>query len=128
MLPERVVRIGWLLDAYGPLLTARQRQAVELYYHEDLSLGEVAAELGVSRQAVHDLLRRTEAALEGYERNLGHAGRAERERRALERLRAVLERLDAGRGAGAAGVREALALVDGLLSGRGDVGARGALR
>lgn len=118
MLPERVARIGRLMDTYGPLLTDRQRHAMDLYFHEDLSLGEVAAELGISRQGVHDLLRRTEAVLESYERSLGLAGRLERQRDGLERLRAVLERLPAA-GAGAAGVREALSIVDALLSEQG---------
>lgn len=115
MLPERVARIGRLMDAYGALLTDRQRQAVELYCHEDLSLGEVAAELGISRQGVHDLLRRAETMLESYERSLGVARRLERQRHELGRLRSVLEGLPVDR-PGAAGVQEALAIVDGMLS------------
>lgn len=68
---EKHVRIGWLLDFYGGLLTGRQRQMLASYYDEDLSLAEIAQEQGVSRQAVHDALRRGEAALEGLEQRLG---------------------------------------------------------
>ena len=68
---EKHVRIGWLLDFYGGLLTGRQRQMLASYYDEDFSLGEIAGEAGISRQAVHDALRRGEAALEGLEQRLG---------------------------------------------------------
>ena len=46
---EKHVRIGWLLDFYGGLLTGRQRQMLTSYYDEDLSLAEIAQEQGVSR-------------------------------------------------------------------------------
>lgn len=90
---EKAARMALLYDYYGPLLTEKQRQTVELYYHHDLSLAEVAAELGISRQGVHDLLRRTEAALEEYEARLGLVMRHQRQRRGLERLRQELTRL-----------------------------------
>lgn len=68
---ERFARVNLLYDFYGPLLTERQRRFMELYYQQDLSLGEIAMECGVTRQAVYDTLRRAEAALEGYEEKLG---------------------------------------------------------
>ncbi|MEW5761763.1 MAG: YlxM family DNA-binding protein [Bacillota bacterium] len=68
---ERFARVNLLYDFYGPLLTERQRRIMELHYQHDFSLGEIAAECGVTRQAVHDILRRAEAALEGYEEKLG---------------------------------------------------------
>jgi 16S rRNA (guanine1207-N2)-methyltransferase len=64
-------RANRLFDAYGSLLTAQQRQLLRRYYQDDLSLGEIAAQMGVSRQAVHDGLRRALAALERYEAGLG---------------------------------------------------------
>ncbi|MBX5436254.1 MAG: YlxM family DNA-binding protein [Alicyclobacillaceae bacterium] len=64
---EKVTRVGDLYDFYGPLLTPRQREMVELHYLDDWSLGEIAAHLGISRQAVHDNLRRAEEQLESYE-------------------------------------------------------------
>jgi predicted DNA-binding protein YlxM (UPF0122 family) len=67
----RKVRLGRLLDIYGPLLTERQREFVRLHHNEDLSLGEIAREFHVSRQAVHDAVRQAEATMEHYEENLG---------------------------------------------------------
>jgi uncharacterized protein len=65
-----VTRIGVLYDFYAPLLTERQRRMVELHYLEDLSLGEIADNFGVSRQAVHDNLRRAKDQMDGYEETL----------------------------------------------------------
>ncbi len=71
MILQKLGRIAQLYDLYGPLLTPKQQEAVRLYYELDLSLGEIASECEVSRQAVHDLLRRAEVALEKYEQKLG---------------------------------------------------------
>lgn len=68
---ERLVKAGLLYDFYGGLLTAKQRKAIELYYQEDWSLAEIAAEEDVSRQAIHDLLGRSERQMEEYEAKLG---------------------------------------------------------
>ena len=84
---EKHVRIGWLLDFYGGLLTGRQREMLSGYYNDDLTLAEIAADEGISRQAVHDSLRRGEAALEGFEARLG----------LLERHLALGEVLNRGR-------------------------------
>lgn len=71
MILDKLGRIAQLYDLYGPLLTPKQRDAVRLYYEQDLSLGEIAYECKVSRQAIYDLLRRAEVALEKYEQKLG---------------------------------------------------------
>lgn len=63
--------IGLLADLYGALLTERQRQLLRMYYDDDLSMGEIAAQAGITRQGVHDLLRRTLATLRQYDRCLG---------------------------------------------------------
>lgn len=63
----KTTRINFLFDFYQSLLTDKQRLYMNLYYLEDLSLGEIAEEFGVSRQAVYDNVRRTEAMLEDYE-------------------------------------------------------------
>jgi 16S rRNA (guanine1207-N2)-methyltransferase len=60
-------RANRLFDAYGALLTVQQRRLLQRYYQDDLSLGEIAEQTRVSRQAVHDGLRRALAALERYE-------------------------------------------------------------
>ncbi|QQE80767.1 YlxM family DNA-binding protein [Alicyclobacillus sp. SO9] len=64
---DKVTRVGLLYDFYGELLTAHQRQVLEMYYFDDWSLSEVAEAVGVSRQAVHDNVKRSEEQLEHYE-------------------------------------------------------------
>lgn len=71
MLLNKAGRIVSLYDIYGNLLTPKQRDVIRLYYEEDLSLGEIAEELKISRQAVYDILKRSEQALERYEKKLG---------------------------------------------------------
>ncbi|NLA72006.1 MAG: DNA-binding protein [Clostridiaceae bacterium] len=55
------------LDYYGELLSARQKEIVSLYYDEDLSLSEIASLTGLTRQGIHDRIRRGVANLESYE-------------------------------------------------------------
>ena len=72
---EHFVRANLLLDFYGQLLTARQALACRLYYEENLSLGEIADELAITRQGVHDTVRRAEKQLELYESKLSLVAR-----------------------------------------------------
>lgn len=67
---EKTTRINFLFDFYQSLLTDKQRSYMELYYLDDLSLGEIAEEYEISRQAVYDNIRRTEMMLEEYETKL----------------------------------------------------------
>lgn len=67
---EKRLDMVLLADFYGPLLTDKQRLALRLFYEEDFSLGEIAAECATSRQAAHDLIRRSEALLADYEQKL----------------------------------------------------------
>jgi uncharacterized protein len=67
---EKTNRVNLLFDFYSPLLKDRQRQFLSLYYRDDLSLGEIAELMEVSRQAVYDQLKRAEQALEQYEEKL----------------------------------------------------------
>ena len=60
---EKSIRTGILLDFYGNLLTDRMREACESYYYEDLSLAEIAELQGISRQGVHDTIKRAEKEL-----------------------------------------------------------------
>ena len=75
----KTTRMNLLFDWYGSLLTERQRTYMQYYFHDDYSLGEIAAEFAVSRQAVYDQLKRTEAMLEDYEDKLGLLSRHEQE-------------------------------------------------
>ncbi|MCI2253142.1 putative DNA-binding protein [Domibacillus sp. 8LH] len=68
---EKTMRMNYLYDFYQMLLTDKQRSYMSLYYLDDYSLGEIAEEYEVSRQAVYDNIKRTEAMLEEYEVKLG---------------------------------------------------------
>lgn len=67
---EKTTRMNFLYDFYLSLLTPKQRSYMSLYYLDDFSLGEIAEEFDVSRQAVYDNIKRTEAMLEEYEEKL----------------------------------------------------------
>ncbi len=111
---ERTLRLHRLYDLYRGLLTPRQQDVFELYHWQDLSLGEVAEHLGISRQAVHDLLRRSEALLEETEGVLGLGAWRQRAAGHLDRLEAALGAAAAAAGAGGPAGRplqEALAIV-----------------
>lgn len=70
MMLDKTTRLNYLLDFYQPLLTPKQRSYMSFYYLDDYSLGEIADEYNVSRQAVYDNIKRTEAMLEQYEEKL----------------------------------------------------------
>lgn len=75
-----------LLDCYGELLTERQRNVTELYYCEDLSLSEISEPLGITRQSVRDLIKRSEQLLLHYEEKLGFAERLGKMRDCFQKL------------------------------------------
>ena len=79
---EKLQELPLLLDAYGALLTEKQRQALSLCYEEDCSLSEIAALHASSRQAAHNLIERGEAQLHEYEAAL-HLAENNRRRAAL---------------------------------------------
>ena len=66
-----LVRKSLLYDFYGPLLTEHQRQIYEEVVLNDYSMSEIAEDEGISRQGVHDMIKRCDKALEGYEEKLG---------------------------------------------------------
>ena len=70
---EKNLQIGYLLDFYGDILPERKRSVMDMYYNEDLSLAEIAVEIGISRQGVRDMIKKTEEELFFYEQNLGLA-------------------------------------------------------
>jgi len=104
---HRRQRLQQLIDLYSGLLTASQREALALHFDKDWSYAEIAAALGVSRAAVHDQVRRAQAALEEYEGKLGLLARSRRESAGLLRLQRRVEKLQAALGelGGARGVR-----------------------
>lgn len=67
---EKIVEQGLLYDYYGELLTEHQKKIYEDAVYQDLSLSEIAEEAGISRQGVHDLIRRCDKILQEYEEKL----------------------------------------------------------
>lgn len=67
---NKILEQALLYDFYGELLTAHQKEVYEQFIVDDLSLAEIAESAGISRQGVHDLVRRCQRALEGYEAKL----------------------------------------------------------
>ena len=69
------LEISDLLDFYGDMLTEKQREVIEYYYNDDLSLSEIAENEGITRQGVRDSIKRGESQLLEMEQRLGHARR-----------------------------------------------------
>jgi hypothetical protein len=92
---EKLNRINALFDFYGPLLTEKQQTFLKCYFHDDYSLGEIAAEFEISRQAVYEHLKRAEQVLEDYERKLGLAQRHAKRMEGLRVLEREIRRLPA---------------------------------
>ncbi len=88
------LEMALLYDYYGGMLTEKQRQCYTMRYEQDLSLGEIAETLGVSRQAVCDNLTRTEALLRKMERNIGCVSRGLKTRKALQAIRSAAADLE----------------------------------
>ena len=108
---EDTTRINLLYDFYGNLLTEKQRECLELYYQDDLSFGEIADMSGISRQGVHDLLKRAAKTLEKAEERLVLVQRFMAQEKELRRLRDIL----IGEAIPPDERREALAIIDRLL-------------
>ncbi|MGA9289518.1 MAG: putative DNA-binding protein [Anaerobacillus sp.] len=88
---EKTMRINSLFDFYQSLLTPKQRNYMALYYLDDYSLGEIAEEFQVSRQAVYDNIKRTEQMIEEYEAKLLLFERYIKRQELLEQLREAIE-------------------------------------
>ena len=84
---DKDLRISVLLDHYGAMLTDKQREVIDLYYNDDLSLAEIAEQEGITRQCVRDNIKRGEAQLLEMEQKL-HAARR------FERLAALVSEAD----------------------------------
>jgi len=92
---EKTTRMNYLFDFYQVLLTPKQQNYMALYYLDDYSLGEIAEEFHVSRQAVYDNIKRTEAMLEEYESKLHLFEKYQRKNELIDQLSQHLaEKLD----------------------------------
>lgn len=90
---DKIVQIALLFDFYGQLLTKKQAEAVDMYYNNDLSLGEISEQLGISRQGVHDTLKRAEKTLFEYEEKLGLVARFAEQKRSIEKIIHMLDEI-----------------------------------
>ncbi len=88
---QKSVQIGTLLATYGGLLTEKQQTALRLHYEEDLSLGEIADQMGASRQNVHELITRSAQKLQRYEETLGTVAKFDALATELTALQTLLE-------------------------------------
>lgn len=86
---EKIVRQGILYDFYGELLTGHQKEVYEMLVIENLSQSEIADRLSITRQAVHDVIKRIDGILESYETRLGLVSRFESVRVLIDRLEAL---------------------------------------
>ncbi len=86
-----------LFDYYGELLTQRQRDCLDMRYNQDMSLGEIAQELGVSRQGVYDNLSRAETLLRNMEEKTGFLRRDEKVRSTAQQIIRAAETLSASK-------------------------------
>ncbi len=93
---EKDLKIGFLLDFYGEVLSERKRTVLDAYYNEDLSLAEIAEEIGISRQGVRELIKKAEEELHFLEEKLGLASRFRSAQASAAELQGLLQ--DAGAG------------------------------
>ncbi len=91
---NRKVDLAFLSAFYGGMLTDKQRRVLSLHCEEDLSLGEIADEVGITRQAVHETLSRAAARLTEMEDKLGAAARFRRMESGLEEALSSLRAKD----------------------------------
>ncbi len=89
---EKNLEIGYLLDFYGDVLSERKRMVLDYYYNDDLSLAEIAEEIGISRQGVRELIKKAGEELLFYEEKLGLAKRFQLVEAQTEQLLSLMEK------------------------------------
>ncbi|MDO4746174.1 MAG: YlxM family DNA-binding protein [Bacillota bacterium] len=88
---DDITQASLLYDFYGQLLSKRQREVMELYHEENLTLAEIADEFGISRQGVHDALKNAEKSLNGYEEKLGLVAKFQKSTDAVHEIDTIIE-------------------------------------
>ncbi len=91
---EKNLNMGYLLDFYGDVLSEKKRTVLGWYYNDDLSLSEIAEEIGISRQGVRDIIKKTEEELLFYEERLGLALKSARATETIEQAIAMSRELE----------------------------------
>lgn len=91
---EKDMNLAFLFDFYGELLSDQRKEVFELYYNDDLSLSEIAEQIGITRQGVRDTVKKAEKQLSEYESKLGLAGRFKKITESCERIALRLEAIE----------------------------------
>lgn len=95
---EKIYEQTLLYDFYGELLTEHQRQIYEEAVYNDMSLGEIAQEVGISRQGVHDLIRRCDKILMEYESRLHLVERFAKAKEKIREIERLADQMSEGQG------------------------------
>ena len=88
---DEITQASLLYDFYGQLLSKRQKEVMELYHEENLSLSEIAAEFDISRQGVHDALKNAEKSLKSYEEKLGLVAKFQKSSEAVKEIDGIID-------------------------------------
>ncbi len=91
---EKNLYFSVLYDYYGSLLKENQAIVIDLYYNQDLSLGEIAEELNISRAGIHDTLKRAEKNLTEFEEKLSLHSKLEKYYESAEKIIEILNKID----------------------------------
>ena len=91
---EKNVTVSILLDIYGKVLTEKQQDVLDLYYNENLSLAEIAEEVGITRQAVRDCIVKGEKRLFNLEERLEIMKKNERQEKQLQKIISELSQIE----------------------------------
>ncbi|HCB95046.1 MAG TPA: DNA-binding protein, partial [Ruminococcus sp.] len=90
---EKNIEVSLLFDFYGELLKPSGRQAIDLYYNDDLSLAEIAAQTGITRQGVRDSIKRCEQQLFDFEKKLGLFRQFQTLRQGLDEIAVIAQKI-----------------------------------
>jgi predicted DNA-binding protein YlxM (UPF0122 family) len=93
---DNVTKLNLLYDYYGDFLTKKQKEIFESYYLNDLSLGEIAQNCGITRQGVYDVLRRSQDILFNFEEKLGMVKKYICRKKEIKEILIILEELESG--------------------------------
>ncbi len=92
---ENIIEISILYDLYGELLPERQREIFRLYHEDNFSLSEIGTEFGITRQGVHEAVKRSEERLIEYEEKLGLAKKFRATEAVLEKIEQTIRKIEA---------------------------------
>lgn len=91
---DKHARMSMLIDFYGKLLTTRQYEIIDMYYNDDLSLGEISENIGISRQGVHDSLKRSAAVINSYESKLKLVDKFVNQKESILKVLNIIDTID----------------------------------